>query len=184
MASKNLYVKNLTSETLTITIAADNNQSSKVLVIPATWIPIDVTTQHVYAKVENSPDFKRAERNKLIQRISDEDAEALLATPDGQQEFERISAPKNFLGNDVPTDNFTEVNTTSTATDSEVMMSRVMSKPNATAQVSEFRLLVNSEKMTTPAALSIAQAASEAGNTTLFNVVEEYIQQQRENKKK
>lgn len=66
------------------------NGNPIMLRIPATWLPIEVTSQIAYSQLVPTHEFRNAINNNWIIPISREYAEHLLSKPGAQEEKERL----------------------------------------------------------------------------------------------
>lgn len=69
------------------------------LVIPYTWLPIDVAAQIPKNELLQSRQFRRAVNDGLIKIISDEDAQRLLMQPGVEEEQERLERENDIVEN-------------------------------------------------------------------------------------
>lgn len=74
---------------INITIPEGNGQVHTIIV-PVTFIPVDVTTQATKNAVLQNPQFRRLVQGKMLHILSDEHAESLLQNPDAQKEQQRL----------------------------------------------------------------------------------------------
>lgn len=98
--NKPIYVINTSNPkgTLMCTFTDASGKNAKVLKIPKTWIPINVTAQAPKAILRDSLDFREHLYKRMITLISPEDALKILATEDAQEEV-RILSNSDFAHN-------------------------------------------------------------------------------------
>ena len=83
---------------INFTVFGASNGRPTSVQIPATSIPIDLTTQATFAAITESPDFRRLIIQRMIFIISSEDAQTLLSDPQAQKEQARVySVLKNAV---------------------------------------------------------------------------------------
>lgn len=73
-----------------IFVIPTGQRQQELVQIPNTWIPVDLTEQVTKRQLMESTDFRRSLRNGLLDLISDEDAEEILATEDARAEMKRL----------------------------------------------------------------------------------------------
>lgn len=74
---------------INITIPEGNGQVHTII-IPVTFIPVDITTQATKNAVLQNPQFRRLVQGKMLNVLSDEHAASLLQSPDAQKEQQRL----------------------------------------------------------------------------------------------
>lgn len=82
-------VKGQQKGNINITVTEGNGRANNI-VLPVTFIPIDLTTQATKNAVLSSPDFRRMVQRQFVRLISEEDATLLLSTQEAQAEQRRI----------------------------------------------------------------------------------------------
>jgi hypothetical protein len=99
--SSSIWVLNKSNPKGNITITVPNGMGNVVTVmVPVTWIPVDMTTQATKQSLLASPVFRRMMTLGMIAIISEEDAQKLLSEDDARVEMQRIYAmPQELSGN-------------------------------------------------------------------------------------
>lgn len=96
-SSKNgpIYVLNITSgsnrSNVLFTVPKPNGAGLDTVEVPATFIPINLTEQVARRQLLISSEFRRAIARKMIELITDEEAEDRLAEDGVDEELERLS---------------------------------------------------------------------------------------------
>lgn len=86
-----LYVINATTpERGSIIFTCPTEKKDVVVKIEATWVPQDITTQVRRDQVMDSPDFRRLVNAGHIHMLTEKDAQRILETSDGKEEFSRV----------------------------------------------------------------------------------------------
>ncbi len=67
-----------------------SGQGTDAVIVPVTFIPINLTEQVAKRQLLSSADFRKAINRGLLRLISDEEAETLLGTPVAQSESTRL----------------------------------------------------------------------------------------------
>ena len=98
--SSSIWVLNSSNPKGNITITVPNGMGNQVTVIvPVTWIPVDMTTQATKQSLLASPVFRRMLALGMIAVISEDDAQKLLQDDAAQTEMQRIYAmPREMSG--------------------------------------------------------------------------------------
>ena len=87
--------------------ATDGDGHSITVMVPATFIPVDLTLQAERESITRSHDFRTAVHNGLLRLVDSEEAEKILGTKEGSQESRRI---RNVMEDVMPQDTATDVN--------------------------------------------------------------------------
>lgn len=91
--SSSIWVLNKSNPKGNVTISVPNGMGNvSTVIMPATWIPMDLTTQSTKQSLTASPVFRRMLTLGMLQVISEEEAQNLLADRDAQEEMQRIYA--------------------------------------------------------------------------------------------
>jgi hypothetical protein len=70
-----------------------------IMVVPLTWIPVDLTTQAARDSLLKSPPFRRLVTSNLLSLVSDESAEAFMENPEAKEEARKVYSYINNSGN-------------------------------------------------------------------------------------
>lgn len=98
--SSSVWVLNKSNPKGNVTISVPNGMGNTATVImPVTWVPMDLTTQSTKQSLTASPVFRRMLALGMLCVITEEEAQTLLSTPDAQEEMQRIYAmPREMSG--------------------------------------------------------------------------------------
>jgi hypothetical protein len=89
--SSSLWVVNKTNPRGVLNVSMpDGLGGTVVMVIPITWIPIDLTTQATKENLLKSPVFRRLVTNGSIGLIDEEQAEDIMSDSEAQKEAKRV----------------------------------------------------------------------------------------------
>lgn len=76
----------------------DGIGNSISLRIPITWVPVDLTTQVTKSALVMNPQFRRLASAGVLKIISEDDALAIVATPEGRKETMKVHASEKYTG--------------------------------------------------------------------------------------
>lgn len=68
----------------------DGLGGTTIMVLPVTWIPVDLTTQATKEMLLKSPVFRRMVTMQVIQLLTEEAAAAIMTDPDAKKEALRV----------------------------------------------------------------------------------------------
>jgi hypothetical protein len=89
--SSSVWVKNISNPKGKVNMTmSDGMGNNVVVVVPVTWIPLDLTTQAAKNSLIASPVFRRMLSMRMVQLISEADAEAEMDDPAAQKEASRV----------------------------------------------------------------------------------------------
>ncbi len=66
--------------------------------IPITWVPVDLTTQVTKGALLANPQFRRLVSAGVLKIIAEEHALAIISTPEGRKETQKVHANEKFVG--------------------------------------------------------------------------------------
>lgn len=91
--SSSIWVLNKSNPKGNVTISVPNGMGNiETVIMPATWIPMDLTTQSTKQSLTASPVFRRMLTLGMLQVITEEEAQTLLSPAEAQEEMQRIYA--------------------------------------------------------------------------------------------
>lgn len=111
--------------------ATDESGQAFQIVIPNTWIPIDLSTYGSVKQLVKSQSFLNAFRTRDLIAISTEHAKSILRSAEAQEEAEKVNIKYNRTGSGISTE------TISITTSSSIDINNLPSQPSETAQKEE-----------------------------------------------
>lgn len=92
-AAKNssVFVMNMSNPAGKVVITVESGRGTPVsVVMPVTWIPIDLTSQATKKSILESPIFRRMVQNGLLTPVRAEYAEKIMSTEKAKEEYNRL----------------------------------------------------------------------------------------------
>lgn len=161
-----VYVQNRHSMSLSFNIEQANGNQKTVL-IPKTYIPIDLS---FYAKPEvirESPDYRRLVARGWIKEIESKEAKELLSNPEAQLELNRLLSKRNMVMTDR---NVSTVTTDSESSSAEDIAFAKISSVDEIEAVNEIKMMYGS--ISPSLKKRLIEHASEEGYTRLLSALE------------
>lgn len=178
--SNKLWARNISDEVVSFTMTPRDGSGREIAVIvPKTWIPIDLSEHATRADLESSPMFSRCVNRKLLELVPEAEAARIMAREDAREEYNRIFNPYN--GGVKPVDDGTPVAKVedSSASNEDVLLSTIGSALDDTASVNQFKVMANRSKMTHSLAKRTTLLADELGRPKLRAAAEEWMNEGR-----
>ena len=101
-----VWVVNNANPSGSINLSINDGTGNQIpIVIPITWVPVDLTTQATKSAIVTSPQFRRLVASRMLLLVSEETAIKSLSTKEAQEENARIyktSAMENVGSVNIP----------------------------------------------------------------------------------
>lgn len=98
-----LFVRNLTKTDFNLQVH-DNHGKINIIVIPRTFVPVDLTSWSPFHLLEESSELRTAIRGRILEFVPTETAQAEISTPQGRIEYERIMNKLSLVSKDLRAD--------------------------------------------------------------------------------
>lgn len=99
-ASDSIFVRNNTKTDFNFRVA-DNQGGVNIVVIPRTFIPLDLTSWAPINQLKESRELRAAIRGNVLSLVPEDEAQRIIETEAGRIEYERIMSKFNIVTDDL-----------------------------------------------------------------------------------
>lgn len=95
-----VFVKNRTKTDFNMHIS-DNQGRITLIIVPRTFIPIDLTLWATIDQLKGCQELRAALRGQVLELVDPKEAKGIINTPEGKKELERIMNKLNVVSDDL-----------------------------------------------------------------------------------